>query len=75
MVENGMNGMTPVERDRLTKVEIQLDTIYKDVTKIAEIADRLDKQSSRVRGGILVILALGGLVTFFSDQLQRWGVF
>ena len=67
-------GMTPDERDRLSRVEIQLQQIQKDVSKIADIAMRLDQQSSRVRGGLLVLLALGGLVTFFSDQLQKWGI-
>ena len=67
-------GMTPDERDRLSRVEIQLQQIQKDVSKIADIATRLDQQSSRVRGGLLVLLALGGLVTFFSDQLQKWGI-
>ena len=67
-------GMTPDERDRLSRVEIQLQQIQKDVSKIADIATRLDQQSTRVRGGLLVLLALGGLVTFFSDQLQKWGI-
>ena len=67
-------GMTPEERDRLSRVEIQLQQIQRDVSKIADIATRLDQQSTRVRGGLLVLLALGGLVTFFSDQLQKWGI-
>ena len=64
--------MTPEERDRMVRLESHIDNMGREIASMYVVVQRLDKQSTYVRGGLLVILGLGGLVTFFSDLAKKW---
>lgn len=59
--------MTPEERDRLVRLEVELDNIQKDVTAIRAVTDALNTQSLYVRGALLVAIALGGALAWASN--------
>jgi hypothetical protein len=64
--------MTPEERDRLVRLEVELDNIQKDVTAIRHVTDSLNTQSLYVRGALIVAIALGGVVAWASNL---WSAF
>jgi hypothetical protein len=64
--------MNPEEKERMIKMELQIEQLLKQVNKLTTLVEKLDKQSSYVRGGILVVLAVGGIITFFSKVIQDW---
>jgi hypothetical protein len=59
--------MTPEERDRLVRLEVELDNIQKDVTAIRSVTDSLNTQSLYVRGALIVAIALGGVLAWASN--------
>lgn len=59
--------MTPEERDRLVRLEVELDNIQKDVTAIRSVTDALNTQSLYVRGALIVAIALGGVLAWASN--------
>ncbi len=73
-----MEGMSPDQRDRLVRLESEVaqskvDTarMFRDLETIREIVTRLDRQSQWVRGGLILIVAVGGLATFAVDMFRR----
>jgi hypothetical protein len=59
--------MTPEERDRLVRLEVELDSIQRDVTAIRSVTDSLNTQSLYVRGALIVAIALGGVLAWASN--------
>lgn len=73
-----MEGMSPDQRDRLVRLESELSQIKADFVRVAkdletirEVVTRLDRQSQWVRGGIILIVAVGGVATFAVDMFKR----
>lgn len=71
-------GMLPDQRDRLVRLESEMAQIKADFTRVVrdieavrEIVSRLDRQSQWVRGGIILIVAIGGILTFALDAIKK----
>ena len=64
--------MSPEERDRMVSLEIKIDRLIKEVEDMGIIVIRLDRQSTLVRAGFIIILAFGGIATWFSNLFSKW---
>jgi hypothetical protein len=60
-------NMTPEERDRLVRLEVELDNVRQDVSAIRKVTDSLNTQSLYVRGALIVAIALGGVLAWASN--------
>lgn len=70
--------MSPDQRDRLVRLESEVLQVKADFTRFArdletirEVVTRLDRQSQWVRGGLILIVAVGGVATFAIDMFRR----
>lgn len=76
VVHEWLFDMTPDERDRLTRVESKVDELTKDVQSIAEDVKAMRSQANMWKGGMAVLLGLGGFLgavgALLFDSIPKW---
>jgi hypothetical protein len=61
------NSWHEADNIRLARVEERLLSAQEDIATILKTVEELKKQSQWVRGGIVLIVAVGGLFTWISN--------
>jgi hypothetical protein len=64
--------MTPDERDRLARVEVQFQTIATDLHEMKDDVRALREQSNRWKGAFAVILGVGGIIGWAVSNAKHW---
>ena len=59
---------------RLKIVEDELREIKKGMEKLLEELEKINKQAYMVKGGFLVLVAVGGILLWVPNMLKSWGV-
>lgn len=54
---------------RLARLEERFNAAHDDIAQILKTVEELKQQSQWVRGGVVILAGLGGIVTFF---VQIW---
>ena len=63
--------MTPEERDRLIKLEVEITHLKDTQDKILKMVTEMNNKSNRLAGGIIVLVAVGGIVSWII-QTVAW---
>ena len=63
--------MTPEERDRLIKLEVEITHLKDTQDKILKMVTEMNNKSNRLAGGIIVLVAIGGIVSWII-QAVAW---
>jgi hypothetical protein len=61
--------MTPEERDRLTKLEVEITHLKDTQDKILKMVTEMNNKSNRLTGGIIVLVAVGGIVSWIIQTI------
>lgn len=65
--------MPESQGERLSRLEERVDNVKESVEKILETVEELRSQSQYVRGGIVLITAIGGIITVVLGWWEKLG--
>lgn len=64
--------MTPEERDRLTKVEVKVETIDETLREVREDVRALRSMAENAKGGWRTLMIVGGIGTAIGGALVKF---
>lgn len=64
--------MTPEEHDKLIALMTTVEAIKDDLESIDKRLGRIEAQTNRWKGGIVVLLAVGGIIGWAADRIPVW---
>jgi len=66
--------MTPEERDRLSKLEVEFAHLKETQDKILKMVTEMNNKSNKITGGIIVLAAVGGVAYWLIQVIVNTSV-